>query len=116
MEIITDQEKAIEYIMLGLRTSLGIEDGEYRRLDPMGMEEISRLMQEFASHGWAARENDRWRLTPEGFLLSNTLIGELLEAQARQRMSRRRRLDPMEDMQMKMTGMVQEPIPMFKGI
>ena len=116
MEVITDQEKASEYIMLGLRTTMGIAEEEYRRLDPMGMQEIVRLMEEFASHGWAAHEGDRWRLTPEGFLLSNTLIGELLEAQTRQRMIGRRRFDPMDEMQMKMTGMAQEPAPVFKGI
>ena len=116
MEIITEQEKASEYIMLGMRTTMGIADEEYRRLDPMGMEEIARLLEEFNSHGWAVRENGRWRLTPEGFLLSNTLIGELLEAQARQRMLWKRRTDPVDDMQMRMTGMAQEPVPVFKGM
>ena len=36
---------------------------------------------EYEHNGWAARDGHRWRLTPIGFLLSNQLIGELLERQ-----------------------------------
>ena len=32
--------------------------------------------------GYARREGERWRLTPEGFLVSNQIIGGLLEALA----------------------------------
>ena len=35
----------------------------------------------YEHNGGAAREGHRWRLTPIGFLLSNQLIGELLELQ-----------------------------------
>ena len=35
--------------------------------------------------GFAKQVADRWRFTPQGFLLSNQLIGELLDAQAEQR-------------------------------
>ena len=31
--------------------------------------------------GWAEQVGRRWHFTPEGFLLSNRLIGELLELQ-----------------------------------
>ena len=34
----------------------------------------------FSAHGWARRlEEGRWRLTPQGFLVSNALIGALLD-------------------------------------
>ena len=40
-----------------------------------------RELAEYEHNGWAARDGHRWRLTPIGFLLSNQLIGELLERQ-----------------------------------
>ena len=36
---------------------------------------------EYEQRGWTARRGRRWHFTPEGFLLSNRLIGELLELQ-----------------------------------
>ena len=43
---------------------------------------IQRQLEVFAHHGWAERtEEGRWRLTPRGFLVSNQLIGSLLERQ-----------------------------------
>ena len=40
---------------------------------------------EFYRRGWAVETNGRWSFTPQGFLLSNTLIGMLLEALSNQR-------------------------------
>ena len=38
--------------------------------------------------GWAEKTGEgRWRFTPEGFLLSNQLIGDLLERQERSQLS-----------------------------
>ena len=36
----------------------------------------------FKNKGWAVEENGRWHFTVPGFLISNTLIGILLEVQA----------------------------------
>ena len=70
-----------EYLMLRLRTVEGIAEAEYAR--PYGMEflPIQRLLQQFESRGWAVLENGRWHFTPMGFLLSNQLIGMLLDVQ-----------------------------------
>ena len=44
-------------------------------------------MEEFAARGWAEKTGEgRWRFTPEGFLLSNQLIGDLLERQEKARL------------------------------
>ena len=38
--------------------------------------------------GYARREGERWRLTPEGFLVSNQIIGQALEALEAERLRR----------------------------
>ena len=67
--------------MLRLRTTRGIEEWEYRREYFMNFDPIGQRLDEYEHLGWASREGHRWRLTPIGFLLSNRLIGELLELQ-----------------------------------
>ena len=42
-------------------------------------------MKLYQAQGWAKEINGRWRFTPEGFLLSNVLIGQLLDAQTKHR-------------------------------
>lgn len=80
-EIITGHERGGEYLMLGLRTSAGIEEQECRHCYQMDFQPLEQKLLEYESRGWACRRGERWRLTPEGFLLSNQLIGELLECQ-----------------------------------
>ncbi len=80
-DLIPKRERSGEYIMLGLRTSRGIEEWEYRREYFMNFDPIEAKLELFEAKGWAERFDRRWRLTPQGFLLSNQLIGELLEAQ-----------------------------------
>ena len=42
---------------------------------------VAAKLAEYEQRGWTARRGRRWHFTPEGFLLSNRLIGELLELQ-----------------------------------
>jgi oxygen-independent coproporphyrinogen-3 oxidase len=85
--ILAEQEKiglmdrAAEYLMLGLRTVRGISAKEYRRRYRCDFEPLEELLEEFRYKGWAVSENERWHFTPSGFLLSNLLIGLLLEKQ-----------------------------------
>ena len=81
----TAVEKAMEYVMLGLRTARGIEAGEYERRYRAPFAPLETLLQGYVRMGLAKQVDDRWRFTPRGFLLSNQLIGELLDAQAEQR-------------------------------
>lgn len=75
-------ERAREYLLLRLRTLRGIEEWEYRRKFGLNFEPIARRLEFFEAHHWAELSGRRWHFTPQGFLLSNTLILELLEAQS----------------------------------
>jgi len=75
------RERGSEYLMLRLRTTSGIEEWEYRREYYMNFDPIAAKLSEYEQKGWAVQSGRRWRLTPEGFLLSNRLIGEILEVQ-----------------------------------
>lgn len=79
--VISKVERAREYLMLRLRTLRGIEEWEYRREFTMNFEPLEQRMELFESRGWMRQSGRRWHCTPEGFLLSNQLIGELLEVQ-----------------------------------
>ncbi len=81
-DLIPKKERGGEYLMLGLRTVNGIEEWEYRSRYFMEFAPVEGLLREYAQRGWAVREeNGRWHFTPEGFLLSNQLIGSILEVQ-----------------------------------
>lgn len=81
-EVIPDKERSGEYLMLRLRTAQGIEEWEYRRKFFMDFDPIRQRLEQFAAQGWAEQTpQGRWRLTPKGFLVSNQLIGDLLERQ-----------------------------------
>ena len=70
-----------EYLMLRLRTAHGIEEWEYRRTYFMNFDPIAQRLAQYETQGLVCRQGERWRLTPNGFLLSNRIIGELLELQ-----------------------------------
>lgn len=84
-EYITQFEQAGEYLMLFLRTTIGITEREYEAIYPCDFTPIQELFKIYEQRGWAVYNNDRWSFTPQGFLLSNTLISNALEAQTRQR-------------------------------
>lgn len=78
---ISTSERASEYLMLRLRTARGIEPEEYSRIYSMNFAPLELRLKQYEQHGWTQRCGSRWRLTAEGFLLSNQLIGQLLDAQ-----------------------------------
>ncbi len=71
--------------MLGMRTSMGISAEEYFGLYRGDFSPVEELLKEFETKGWAYKENERWRFNPSGYLISNTLIRALLEAQSDKR-------------------------------
>lgn len=81
-DLIPQAERGGEYLMLRLRTAAGIEEWEYRRQFFMDFDPIARRLEQFAAQGWAEKTSQgRWRLTPKGFLVSNQLIGDLMQRQ-----------------------------------
>jgi len=78
-------EQASEYLMLGLRTVRGVCESEYRSIYNSSFGMMNELFELYREHGWAELRDGRWSFTPEGFLLSNRLIGGILEAHTRQK-------------------------------
>ena len=72
------REREEERVMLALRTAQGLD------LSTLGEDtrEAEAVLEECARHGLAQGENGRWRLTPQGFLVSNAVIVRTLEALA----------------------------------
>ena len=73
-------DRAVEYLMLGLRTAYGVEAEAYTRLFGRDFAPCAAVLQRFLPAGYVKREGDRWYLTPEGFLVSNAIIGDVLDA------------------------------------
>lgn len=82
-ETIAARERAGEYLMLRLRIAEGISEEEYVGQFLLPFKPLERGLQIFEKQGLAVREEGRWRLTPKGFLLSNQIIGAMLDAQER---------------------------------
>ena len=80
-ELIPQRERCGEYLMLRLRTVQGVDGREYRHTYFMDFAPLEARLREFAAQGWAEEADGRWRLTPRGFLVSNQLIGDLLDRQ-----------------------------------
>lgn len=81
-DLISSRERGGEYLMLRLRTVHGIEEWEYRRSFCQDFSPLETSLENFASHGWAVKTPEgRWHFTPQGFLISNQLIGTLLQQQ-----------------------------------
>jgi oxygen-independent coproporphyrinogen-3 oxidase len=80
MEELPPEARAAEYLMLRLRTADGVSGNEYVRLYKGNFEPVERVLEARAAHGFARSEGNRWRLTPKGFLVSNRIIADVLEA------------------------------------
>ena len=80
-ELIPQRERCGEYLMLRLRTVRGVDGREYRHTYFMDFAPLEARLREFAAQGWAEEADGRWRLTPRGVLVSNQLIGDLLDRQ-----------------------------------
>ena len=81
-ETVPQRERAGEYLMLRLRTAYGIEANEYMQMFLLPFEPLEKLLLTYEARDLATREeNGRWRLTPKGFMVSNSIILQLLEAQ-----------------------------------
>ena len=76
---IPNRERAGEYLMMRLRTVSGIDPKEYEDLFMLPFGPLEAPLQRFKEQRLAQKTFDgRWHLTPEGFLVSNDIITDLL--------------------------------------
>lgn len=69
-----------EYLMLRLRTADGVNEHTFHELFSRDFAPYAAKLEPLARQGLAARDMDRWRLTEQGFLVSNAIINEVLSA------------------------------------
>ena len=69
--------------MMRLRTSIGISREEYEKQYLLPFDPLEEILEGCRQRNHAIRSDGRWRLTPEGMLLSNTILSDLLLAQDR---------------------------------
>ena len=87
--VIPPRDRDVEWVMLGARLTSGLDPKDYearfrRRFDPIFLP----FLQKCEVAGYAVSENGVWHLTPKGFLVSNQIIGGLLDAQAAEKQRR----------------------------
>ncbi|MDO5400046.1 MAG: radical SAM family heme chaperone HemW [Eubacteriales bacterium] len=76
------RERAGEYLMLRLRTNLGIDREEYEKLFLLPFEPLEiELEKRRRLYHATQTDQGRWVLTPKGYLVSNDIITDLLIAQ-----------------------------------
>lgn len=75
-------ERTVEYVMLAMRTARGISEYDYRLRCQCDWRPIEKTLKAFEKKGWTEMNGERWHFTVPGFLISNQLIGILLEVQA----------------------------------
>ena len=79
IQTVASRERAGEYLMMRLRTTQGISGEEYEKMFLLPFAPLEEKLEECRKHGHALTGvGCRWRLTPEGFLLSNSIISDLL--------------------------------------
>ena len=80
-QTIPSEARDTEYIMLSLRTAEGLDGAVFSRRYRQRFEPLAQVLAPLAAAGLALEAAPgRWRLTPEGFLVSNAIITRLWEA------------------------------------
>ena len=83
-EYVPIKERAGEYIMMRMRTVYGIERKEYEKNFLMPFDPLEKLLLFYKNRGLAkVSSGGDWSFTPQGMLLSNSLIGALVDAQSK---------------------------------
>ena len=87
-ETLPARERDTEYIMLSLRTVEGISQYAFEHTYRQRFAPLDRTFQKYEALGCARRTEGGWALTPKGFLLSNTIITDLWEANGAEKVRR----------------------------
>ncbi len=75
---IPPRERAGEYLLTRLRTTYGIDPVDYEKRFLLPFAPLAEALERCAAHNLAAKSpNGSWHLTPEGFLVSNSIISDL---------------------------------------
>ncbi len=86
IQTVPQRERAGEYLMMHLRTTYGISGEEYEKKFLLPFAPIEKALEQCRQRGHALRGIDgRWHLTAEGFLLSNSIITDLMLIQEKTR-------------------------------
>lgn len=86
VQTVAQRERAGEYLMMHLRTTYGISGAEYEKRFLLPFAPLEKALEQCRQRGHALRGMDgRWHLTAEGFLLSNSIISDLLLLQEKSR-------------------------------
>lgn len=80
IETINGTEVCGEYLMLGLRTTDGIKSEILEKKYLTYFSEIEKVLLSYHKTGHTSFDGSSWRLTPEGFLISNRIISDVLDA------------------------------------
>ena len=84
LQEIAPRERAGEYLMMRLRTVAGIDPKVYEKRYLLPFAPLEKKLMQFKERGLAVKTFDgRWHLTPTGFLVSNSIISDLLLIQER---------------------------------
>lgn len=75
------KERAGEYVMLRMRTAQGINAEEYEKKYLLPFAPLEAVLETCLQRGLARCREGEWSLTPKGFLVSNSIISDLLIAQ-----------------------------------
>ncbi len=79
-ESLTQTALLEEYAMLRLRLTDGISDKEMqRRFGISFSSHYGEIAQKYCKTGFLKKENDTWSFTKKGFLVSNTILSDLLD-------------------------------------
>lgn len=92
-EEILPRERCMEYIMLSLRTAQGMEKRRFENEYRLPFARLEEKFTVYERHGLAVRTENGWRLTPQGFLVSNSIIIELQETVNEMRMKRQKDIE-----------------------
>ena len=87
-EAIPPMDRDTEWVMLGLRTARGLDPKEFEARFRRRFSCFLPLLNQCVQAGYAVEEEGRWRLTPAGFLVSNQIIGRMLDALAEDKRQR----------------------------
>ena len=88
-EDLPDWTRDTEYIMLRLRTTEGLDPRYFEKTFRRHFSIFLPLLEKYRAAGWAEQTAQGfWHLTPQGFLLSNTLIRGLLDVLAEDKRQR----------------------------